>query len=84
VARGASLRPGPAATILVWMIRGYKLLLSPLFAGSCRFEPSCSRYAAQAIERYGALRGARLAAGRLMRCHPFCRAGYDPVPDLDS
>ena len=69
---------------LVWLIRGYKISLSPLFAGSCRFTPSCSSYAAEAITRYGTLRGVRLAAGRLLRCHPFCRAGYDPVPDLDS
>ncbi len=77
-----SLRPGSVAKALVWVIRGYKI--SPLFAGSCRFTPSCSSYAAEAIGRYGAIRGVRLAAGRLLRCHPFCRSGYDPVPDLDS
>jgi putative membrane protein insertion efficiency factor len=72
------------AAIILFMLRGYKVLISPLFAGSCRFLPSCSDYAAEAVSRYGALRGSRLAIGRLLRCHPFCRAGHDPVPDLDS
>jgi len=72
------------AAIILFMLRGYKVLISPLFAGSCRFLPSCSDYAAEAVSRHGALRGSRLAIGRLLRCHPFCRAGHDPVPDLDS
>lgn len=61
-------------------LRAYKLLLSPLFAGSCRFVPSCSDYAAEAVTRYGALKGSWLAARRLGRCHPFGSSGYDPVP----
>jgi hypothetical protein len=77
-------RPGWAAAAILLLLRGYKVLISPLFTGSCRFLPSCSDYAAEAVSRYGALRGSRLAIGRLLRCHPFCRAGHDPVPDLDS
>jgi len=61
-------------------IRAYKLSLSPLFRGSCRFLPSCADYAAIAIERHGALYGSWLAARRLIRCHPLCAAGHDPVP----
>jgi putative membrane protein insertion efficiency factor len=62
------------------LIRGYQLLLSPIFAGSCRFVPSCSAYAAEAVREFGALRGSALAVRRLTRCHPFGSHGYDPVP----
>jgi putative membrane protein insertion efficiency factor len=62
------------------LLRAYKVLISPYFAGSCRFLPSCSEYAAIAIERHGVLRGSWLAARRLMRCHPLCASGHDPVP----
>jgi putative membrane protein insertion efficiency factor len=62
------------------LIRAYKLLVSPYFAGSCRFLPSCADYAAEAIERHGIVRGTWLAARRLGRCHPLCAAGHDPVP----
>ena len=61
-------------------IRLYQLTLSPLFAGSCRFEPSCSRYATAALEAHGLMRGAWLAVRRLARCHPFGGSGLDPVP----
>jgi putative membrane protein insertion efficiency factor len=61
-------------------IRGYQILISPLFAGSCRFLPSCSAYAAEAVDRHGALKGGFLALRRLARCHPLCAGGYDPVP----
>ncbi|MFN8059469.1 MAG: membrane protein insertion efficiency factor YidD [Vicinamibacterales bacterium] len=74
----ADLSPG--ARPVLWAIRLYQLTLSPLFAGSCRFEPSCSRYAVEAIERHGLWRGGILALRRLSRCHPFGRAGLDPVP----
>jgi putative membrane protein insertion efficiency factor len=70
---------GLAARIVLSLIRGYQLLLSPMFAGSCRYVPSCSSYAAEAVQRYGAARGAALAARRLARCHPFGGHGYDPV-----
>lgn len=65
------------------MIRGivfYRRWLSPLKPPSCRFEPTCSAYALEAVERYGPLKGGWLAARRLLRCQPFCRSGYDPVP----
>jgi hypothetical protein len=61
-------------------LRLYKRLISPMLPHSCRFVPTCSEYAMEAIERYGALRGGMLAMWRLLRCHPFAGAGYDPVP----
>ena len=64
----------------VGLLRLYKILLSPLFAGSCRFVPSCSDYAREAIVEYGVIRGTWLAARRLGRCHPFGSSGFDPVP----
>ena len=76
--RAADWRPGVRVCLV--MLRGYKLLISPYFRGSCRFLPSCADYAAEAIDRHGALRGIWLAARRLARCHPFCAAGHDPVP----
>jgi putative membrane protein insertion efficiency factor len=69
-----------ATRALLLMIEAYRLMLSPLFAGACRFEPSCSRYASEAIGRHGAARGARLALKRLLRCHPWTPGGLDPVP----
>ncbi len=66
---------------LLFVIRAYQALLSPLFYGSCRFEPSCSHYAAEAVEIHGPVKGAWLALGRLLRCQPFCRGGFDPVPE---
>jgi uncharacterized protein len=62
------------------LLRGYKTLISPHFAGSCRFLPSCADYAAEAVTRHGVVRGSWLAAKRLARCHPLAAAGYDPVP----
>ena len=65
--------------VLIFFIRAYKLLISPLLPPSCRFTPTCSEYAMQAIQKYGALRGVYLGARRLLRCHPFHPGGYDPV-----
>jgi len=65
--------------VLILFIRAYKLFISPLLPPSCRFTPTCSEYTIQAIEKYGALRGAYLGARRLLRCHPFHSGGYDPV-----
>ena len=65
---------------LLGLIRLYQLTLSPIFGGQCRFTPSCSRYAAEAIRRHGSWRGGWLAMRRIARCHPFCDGGYDPVP----
>jgi hypothetical protein len=61
-------------------ISGYKRFVSPLLPPSCRFEPSCSAYAYEAIETWGVIKGSRLAIWRLARCNPFCKGGYDPVP----
>jgi hypothetical protein len=63
-------------------IRCYQLALSPLVGPACRFYPSCSQYALEAVARFGVLRGAWLAAARLARCHPWHEGGYDPVPPL--
>ena len=61
-------------------IRLYQLVISPLLGPSCRYEPSCSEYAAQAVERHGVIRAGRLTVKRLVRCHPWGGQGYDPVP----
>lgn len=65
---------------LMLPVRAYRLLLSPWIGGRCLYEPTCSLYALQALERHGALAGSALAAGRILRCHPWCEAGCDPVP----
>ena len=66
--------------LLVGLVRGYRLLLSPWLGSSCRFEPSCSAYALQALERHGAAKGSYLTVHRLVRCGPWCQGGHDPVP----
>jgi putative membrane protein insertion efficiency factor len=68
------------ATMLQGMIRAYQLTLSPLLGPRCRFAPSCSEYAMEAIGAHGPARGSWLAVRRLARCQPFCDGGYDPVP----
>jgi putative membrane protein insertion efficiency factor len=73
-------RPGALARPLLAALRAYKLLLSPLFAGACRFQPSCSDYMAEAVRLHGAARGIWLGARRLARCHPLGASGHDPVP----
>jgi uncharacterized protein len=65
--------------ILLLLLRAYKWLISPLFPPSCRYVPTCSEYAVEAVERYGSLRGGWRAAWRLLCCHPFAAGGYDPV-----
>ncbi len=72
------------ARLLMLLIRGYRLFLSPWLGSSCRFEPSCSVYALQALERFGAARGSYLALRRIGRCHPWCDGGLDPVPEKTS
>jgi putative membrane protein insertion efficiency factor len=62
------------------LIEAYRLTLSPLLGGFCRFQPTCSRYAEEAVRRHGARRGSALALRRLLRCHPFRPGGFDPVP----
>jgi uncharacterized protein len=65
--------------LVLSVLRFYKRWISPALAPSCRYVPSCSEYAMEAIERYGVLRGGEMAAWRLLRCHPFVKGGYDPV-----
>lgn len=69
-----------AGRVVQVCIRGYQLLLGPFMGGACRFEPSCSAYAMDAIAAHGAMRGSWLALRRLGRCHPFAAPGFDPVP----
>ena len=68
-------------TLLMKMILFYKRSISPHFPACCRFTPTCSQYAIEAISRFGAIRGMALAIYRILRCNPFCRGGYDPVPE---
>ncbi len=65
---------------LILLVRGYQVSLSPLLPAACRYYPSCSAYAIEALEKHGPLRGSWLAARRIARCHPFRPGGYDPVP----
>lgn len=85
---GAGVEPTPSTTgvqsnplvrLVVLVLRGYKTFVSPLFPPSCRFTPTCSQYAIEAVQRRGVVRGLCLAVWRLLRCHPFGRGGYDPV-----
>lgn len=69
-----------AKTILLFLIRFYRRRISPLFPPCCRFYPTCSAYALEAVTRYGALKGGWLALRRILKCHPFHPGGYDPVP----
>jgi putative membrane protein insertion efficiency factor len=68
--------------LLVWLLRGYQLLVSPMFGPSCRFYPSCSNYAIEALKLHGGARGGWLALRRICRCHPWNAGGVDPVPPV--
>jgi uncharacterized protein len=76
--------------LLCLLLRGYKLLVSPMLhwlagpSAGCRFEPTCSEYFAEAVEKHGVLRGCRLGVGRICRCHPWSIPGPDPVPDAEN
>ena len=72
--------PGPGARAAAWLLGGYKRFVSPLLPPACRYHPTCSEYAREAVLKHGLARGAALAAGRLLRCHPFREGGFDPVP----
>jgi len=74
------MHPSLFAKLLMVFVRAYQLFVAPLLPPACRFEPSCSRYAMQALSEHGALRGTWLAVWRVLRCHPFHPGGYDPVP----
>jgi hypothetical protein len=67
--------------LLMALVRGYRLLLSPSLGNACRFEPTCSAYALDALAKHGATAGVALAVGRIARCHPWCAGGVDPAPD---
>lgn len=75
----------PAHCFIIWLmlgiVRGYQLLISPLLGPRCRFHPTCSHYAIEAIQRFGAVKGAWLAGKRILKCHPLHPGGEDPVPD---
>lgn len=68
-----------AKFVTLQMLQAYKWAISPLFPPACRYVPTCSEYATEAVERYGAARGGWMALGRVLRCHPLARGGYDPV-----
>jgi putative membrane protein insertion efficiency factor len=72
-------RPTPLAWLALVLIRGYQRFVSPLLMPACRFEPTCSQYAYEAIAKYGIIKGGRLAAWRVLRCNPWGGSGYDPV-----
>jgi putative membrane protein insertion efficiency factor len=65
--------------LLIDLLKGYKRFISPILPPSCRFEPTCSQYAMDAVAKYGALRGTWMGFTRILRCQPFCKGGYDPV-----
>lgn len=75
-----SIASGWVGRLMVVLVRGYQVLVSPILGPACRYEPSCSSYAVEAIEAHGVLRGSWLAFRRLARCHPLGGHGYDPVP----
>ncbi|TMA46672.1 MAG: membrane protein insertion efficiency factor YidD [Deltaproteobacteria bacterium] len=79
--RTADDRPDAIGRLLTLLLRAYQLFLRPTLAPACRFTPSCSAFAREAIELHGARRGTLLAARRLLRCHPWNPGGYDPVPE---
>jgi hypothetical protein len=68
-----------AKLVVLQLLRAYKWAISPMFPPACRYVPTCSEYAMEAVERYGAVRGGLMAVWRLLRCHPFAHGGYDPV-----
>jgi putative membrane protein insertion efficiency factor len=70
--------------IALAMIRFYKRFISPILPSSCIYQPTCSQYTYEAIERYGVIRGSWMGAKRIARCHPFHEGGYDPVPDVEE
>jgi hypothetical protein len=78
------MTPTPVTRLLIGLVRGYRRFVSPLLGPRCRFAPTCSAYAVEALSVHGALRGGWLAARRIARCHPFNAGGHDPVPPARS
>ena len=80
--------PGVVGRVLAWPLLGlvklYRLTISPLLGANCRYQPTCSEYALEALRVYGAFRGSALAAKRIARCHPWGGHGYDPVPGKEE
>ena len=74
----------PLAYLFSLPVRAYRLLFSPWVGHNCRYQPTCSAYALEALERHGGVKGSWLAARRILRCHPFGASGYDPVPGAES
>jgi hypothetical protein len=81
-AKGDTDRPSAsvAGRLAILLVRAYQVSLSPILGGQCRYVPTCSHYTIEAIRRHGAIRGGLLGLWRILRCHPFARGGYDPVP----
>lgn len=77
---GTAPHGGPVTWLALRIITGYRRFLSPLLPPSCRYFPTCSEYGYEAIAKYGIIKGGRLAVWRILRCNPFVRGGYDPVP----
>jgi uncharacterized protein len=76
-----SRKPLALTSAVMFTVRVYQRLISPLFPATCRYVPSCSEYAVQALRKHGLVRGTKYAAARLLRCHPWAEGGMDPVPD---
>ena len=74
-------RTSRVAAVMMVLVRGYQLLISPALGSACRFAPSCSHYSMQALAQHGAVKGSYLTLLRLGRCHPWCEGGHDPVPE---
>jgi len=68
----------------IFLVKVYQVVISPLIPASCRFQPTCSHYTVEALQKHGLLRGGRLAIKRIFSCHPWGKSGYDPVPEKDE